>query len=284
MSTHPATDERADRAPSSTSTPYAARGCWPRRAPSRRRTTAPAGSSCPSPSSDTDRRRTASARSGCRPGVTVFDSASWNGIAIDSTCGGHGTCHKCKVRVEAGEPDHPARRPHLQPRAARRRLAAGLPGQRDSRPRRRRTPAHHPAQGRHRRRRPAGDPAAGDPEAVRRAHRADPRGPADRPRPAARRDRRPRAARRPARAAPAAGGAARGGLQGHRGRRGRGAHRRRARRHHRRAATRSPSTSAPPRSWRPCSTSPRARRWRWPRCSTGSSRSAATSSPGSARR
>ncbi len=33
-------------------------------------------------------------------GVTVFDAASWNGIAIDSTCGGHGTCHKCKVRVE----------------------------------------------------------------------------------------------------------------------------------------------------------------------------------------
>ncbi|MDQ6686477.1 MAG: ASKHA domain-containing protein [Actinomycetota bacterium] len=36
------------------------------------------------------------------PGVTVFDSASWNGIAIDSTCGGHGTCHKCRVRVAAG--------------------------------------------------------------------------------------------------------------------------------------------------------------------------------------
>jgi uncharacterized 2Fe-2S/4Fe-4S cluster protein (DUF4445 family) len=35
------------------------------------------------------------------PGVTVFDSASWNGIAIDSTCGGHGTCRKCKVRVVA---------------------------------------------------------------------------------------------------------------------------------------------------------------------------------------
>ena len=33
------------------------------------------------------------------PGVTVFDAASWNGIAIDSTCGGHGTCRKCKVRV-----------------------------------------------------------------------------------------------------------------------------------------------------------------------------------------
>ncbi|WP_310961684.1 ASKHA domain-containing protein [Nocardioides terrisoli] len=36
------------------------------------------------------------------PGVTVFDSASWNGIAIDSTCGGHGTCHKCRVQI-AGE-------------------------------------------------------------------------------------------------------------------------------------------------------------------------------------
>ena len=37
------------------------------------------------------------------PGVTVFDAASWNGIAIDSTCGGHGTCKKCKVRIEEGE-------------------------------------------------------------------------------------------------------------------------------------------------------------------------------------
>ena len=36
------------------------------------------------------------------PGVTLFDAASWHGIAIDSTCGGHGTCKKCKVRVEAG--------------------------------------------------------------------------------------------------------------------------------------------------------------------------------------
>jgi len=25
------------------------------------------------------------------PGVTLFDAASWHGIAIDSTCGGHGT-------------------------------------------------------------------------------------------------------------------------------------------------------------------------------------------------
>ena len=36
-------------------------------------------------------------------GVTVFDAASWNGIAIDSTCGGHGTCKKCKVQVLSGE-------------------------------------------------------------------------------------------------------------------------------------------------------------------------------------
>jgi uncharacterized 2Fe-2S/4Fe-4S cluster protein (DUF4445 family) len=36
------------------------------------------------------------------PGVTLFDAASWNGIAIDSTCGGHGTCKKCKVRVISG--------------------------------------------------------------------------------------------------------------------------------------------------------------------------------------
>jgi uncharacterized 2Fe-2S/4Fe-4S cluster protein (DUF4445 family) len=35
-------------------------------------------------------------------GVTVFDAASWNGIAIDSTCGGHGTCKKCKVRIADG--------------------------------------------------------------------------------------------------------------------------------------------------------------------------------------
>ena len=35
-------------------------------------------------------------------GVTLFDAASWNGIAIDSTCGGHGTCKKCKVQVLDG--------------------------------------------------------------------------------------------------------------------------------------------------------------------------------------
>jgi uncharacterized 2Fe-2S/4Fe-4S cluster protein (DUF4445 family) len=36
------------------------------------------------------------------PGVMLFDAASWNGIAIDSTCGGHGTCKKCKVLVLDG--------------------------------------------------------------------------------------------------------------------------------------------------------------------------------------
>src|SRR5438067_10320226 len=36
-------------------------------------------------------------------GTTLFDGASWNGIAIDSTCGGHGTCKKCKVRVATGD-------------------------------------------------------------------------------------------------------------------------------------------------------------------------------------
>jgi uncharacterized 2Fe-2S/4Fe-4S cluster protein (DUF4445 family) len=36
-------------------------------------------------------------------GTPIFDAASWNGIAIDSTCGGHGTCKKCKVRIEDGD-------------------------------------------------------------------------------------------------------------------------------------------------------------------------------------
>jgi uncharacterized 2Fe-2S/4Fe-4S cluster protein (DUF4445 family) len=36
-------------------------------------------------------------------GTTIFDAASWNGVAIDSTCGGHGTCKKCKVKVVSGD-------------------------------------------------------------------------------------------------------------------------------------------------------------------------------------
>jgi uncharacterized 2Fe-2S/4Fe-4S cluster protein (DUF4445 family) len=37
-------------------------------------------------------------------GVTLFDAASWNGIAIDSTCGGHGTCKKCRIRFRCDAP------------------------------------------------------------------------------------------------------------------------------------------------------------------------------------
>jgi uncharacterized 2Fe-2S/4Fe-4S cluster protein (DUF4445 family) len=37
-------------------------------------------------------------------GVTAFDAASWNGIAIDSTCGGHGTCKKCRIRFRSDAP------------------------------------------------------------------------------------------------------------------------------------------------------------------------------------
>jgi uncharacterized 2Fe-2S/4Fe-4S cluster protein (DUF4445 family) len=36
-------------------------------------------------------------------GTPIFDAASWNGVAIDSTCGGHGTCKKCKVRIDDGD-------------------------------------------------------------------------------------------------------------------------------------------------------------------------------------
>ncbi len=44
-------------------------------------------------------------------GTTVFNAANWAGLAIDSTCGGRGTCGKCKVRLIAGansttEADH----------------------------------------------------------------------------------------------------------------------------------------------------------------------------------
>jgi uncharacterized 2Fe-2S/4Fe-4S cluster protein (DUF4445 family) len=35
-------------------------------------------------------------------GVSVFDAALWNGVPVDSTCGGHGTCRKCKVRITDG--------------------------------------------------------------------------------------------------------------------------------------------------------------------------------------
>src|SRR4051794_41437764 len=63
-------------------------------------------------------------------GVSVFDAASWNGIAIDSTCGGHGTCKKCKVQVRDGSvPVHRLDAPTLTRAelANRRRLAPPAP-------------------------------------------------------------------------------------------------------------------------------------------------------------
>ena len=45
------------------------------------------------------------------PGTTLFSAAHWIGLPIDSTCGGRGTCGKCKVRIvgkptEATDADH----------------------------------------------------------------------------------------------------------------------------------------------------------------------------------
>ena len=72
-----------------------ARGAARRRGRARARATVPSASAC------------SSCRTGPRfrvpSGTPVFDAASWNGIAIDSTCGGYGTCKKCKVRVVSGE-------------------------------------------------------------------------------------------------------------------------------------------------------------------------------------
>src|SRR5262249_14267383 len=54
-------------------------------------------------------------------GTTLFDAASWNGVAIDSTCGGDGTRKKGKVRgvsgpgaISSGDPRavRTAQRPH----------------------------------------------------------------------------------------------------------------------------------------------------------------------------
>jgi len=46
----------------------------------------------------------------------VFNAANWLGIAIDSTCGGRGTCGKCKVKMLAGAlAPTEADRKHLTP-------------------------------------------------------------------------------------------------------------------------------------------------------------------------
>ena len=39
------------------------------------------------------------------PGISIFNAANWIGLPIDSTCGGKGTCGKCKVRVLEGKVD-----------------------------------------------------------------------------------------------------------------------------------------------------------------------------------
>jgi uncharacterized 2Fe-2S/4Fe-4S cluster protein (DUF4445 family) len=47
-------------------------------------------------------------------GTTLFHAANWAGLPIESTCGGRGTCGKCKVRVVAGDAEPtPADHRHL---------------------------------------------------------------------------------------------------------------------------------------------------------------------------
>jgi uncharacterized 2Fe-2S/4Fe-4S cluster protein (DUF4445 family) len=36
-------------------------------------------------------------------GTTLFSAAHWIGLPIESTCGGRGTCGKCRVRVLTGD-------------------------------------------------------------------------------------------------------------------------------------------------------------------------------------
>lgn len=38
-------------------------------------------------------------------GMTIFNAANWIGLPIDSTCGGRGTCGKCKIRILQGQGD-----------------------------------------------------------------------------------------------------------------------------------------------------------------------------------
>ena len=168
------------------------------------------------------------------PGVSLFDAASWNGVAIDSTCGGYGTCKKCKVRIVEGElpvssvdpraftPDELRDGWRLACRAqASCDLVIDVP------------PLQTRPEGRDRRRRPPGDPAPERAEALPRALRAEPAGPGLRSRAHPPGDGRPRAARRRRRRAHAAAARARERLEGHRRRRRRRADRRRGRRHDR---------------------------------------------------
>ena len=92
-------------------------------------------------------------------GVTLFDAASWNGIAIDSTCGGHGTCKKCRIRCQ-GRPAVPPASTCAPSRAEEIedgwRLACRAPATTDAG--HRGAAADHPAQGGDRRGGPPGHP------------------------------------------------------------------------------------------------------------------------------
>jgi uncharacterized 2Fe-2S/4Fe-4S cluster protein (DUF4445 family) len=49
------------------------------------------------------------------PGTTLFHAAAWIGQPVESTCGGRGTCGKCKVRIVEGSfPVTPADQHHLK--------------------------------------------------------------------------------------------------------------------------------------------------------------------------
>ena len=165
-------------------------------------------------------------------GTTLFDCASWNGVAIDSTCGGHGTCKKCKVRVASGRQDAVVGRPsRVLARRAEGRLAARLPRSGRGGSRGRGAAAADAAEGGARRRRPARDPQAGRAEAPSRADRAHARGSDLGSRTGHERDGRRRAPRAARARACARQDTARRELECDRGRRRRPAARRRARRH-----------------------------------------------------
>ncbi len=178
----------------------AASATSPRAHGARRERGAPAATDEPQPADGAGRVRLRFLPDGAEvrvpSGTPVFDAASWNGIAIDSTCGGHGTCKKCKVRIVSGEVPVGDRRPAgVHHRRAARGLAAGLPRRRPRRPGRRGAAAADAAEGGAGRRRASRDPAPVGPEAPPGARGADAGGSALGPPAGARRARRPRAER-----------------------------------------------------------------------------------------
>ena len=199
-------------------------------------------------------------------GTTIFDAASWNGVAIDSTCGGHGTCKKCKVQGRLGARAESAR--SIRARSRVEELKAGwrlaCRARRAGGPDDRGAAAADAAEGCARRRRAARDPATGGAEALRRARRS--RRSRTRRRISSACSRRWTTSSCACRSTSCATSAARcaARLEGDRRARRRRADRRRAGRHDRPRGTRSRSISARRRSSRRCSTSrPASRR----RCS-----------------